>query len=93
LSQADLPEVQAAYPELKAAFAEQFGVELWAVSASATGSLRQLLISIAQRLPAREALPPTRGKLVRQARRARRPRRGRGACERRQGRLEGGYSP
>ena len=67
LSQADLPEVQAAYPELKAAFAEQFGVELWAVSAVSHWQLRQLLISIAQRLPAREALPSTRGKPSRQA--------------------------
>jgi len=58
LSQADLPEVQEAYPELKAAFAERFGVELLLVSAATHFQLDELLLTILRALPKREAPPP-----------------------------------
>jgi GTP-binding protein len=56
LSQMDLPEVQAAYPELQRAFAERFGVELLAMSAVTRFQLRELLLHVAQRLPSRVSL-------------------------------------
>jgi GTP-binding protein len=58
LSQADRTEVRDAYPELKAAFAERFGVELQLVSAATRFQLDDLLEAIARRLPARTALDP-----------------------------------
>jgi GTP-binding protein len=58
LSQADRTEVRDAYPELKAAFAERFGVELQLVSAATRFQLDDLLEAIARRLPARTALEP-----------------------------------
>jgi GTPase len=57
LSQADLPEVREAYPELKQAFAERHGVQLFLVSAASHFQLTELLLEIARRLPGREALP------------------------------------
>jgi GTP-binding protein len=62
LSQMDLPEVQAAYPELKRAFAEQFGVELHAVSAATHWQLTELLQLIARRLPERTAISDEQAK-------------------------------
>ena len=56
LSQADRPEVRDAYPELKQAFAERFGVELLLVSAATHFQLDELLRTISQRLPPRTAL-------------------------------------
>jgi GTP-binding protein len=56
LSQADLPEVREAYPELKEAFAQQ-GVELHLVSAASHFQLPELLALITRRLPQREAMP------------------------------------
>jgi GTP-binding protein len=57
LSQADRPEVQEAYPELKAAFQERFGVDLLLVSAVTHFQLDALLQAIARRLPQRTAVP------------------------------------
>jgi GTP-binding protein len=57
LSQADLPEVLEAYPDLKQAFAERFGVELFVVSAASHYQLTELLSTIARRLPPRETVP------------------------------------
>lgn len=57
LSQADLPEVQEAYPALKEAFA-QHGVELHIVSAASHWQLPELLALISHRLPPREAVSP-----------------------------------
>jgi GTP-binding protein len=62
LSQMDLPEVQAAYPELKQTFAERFGVELLAVSAATHWQLTELLQLIARRLPERTALSDEQAK-------------------------------
>jgi GTPase len=56
LSQADLPEVRDAYPELKEAFA-QHGVELHIVSAASHWQLPELLTLISRTLPPREAVP------------------------------------
>jgi GTP-binding protein len=56
LSQADLPDVRDAWPSLKAAFAERFGVDLLIVSAATHWQLDELLSTIARRLPPREAL-------------------------------------
>jgi GTP-binding protein len=53
LSQADLPEVRDAWPSLKAAFAERFGVDLLIVSAATHWQLDELLWAIARRLPPR----------------------------------------
>jgi GTP-binding protein len=58
LSQADLPDVRDAYPELKTAFAERFGVELRLVSAATHFQLDELLLAILRRLPERTAQPP-----------------------------------
>jgi GTP-binding protein len=58
LSQADLPEVRDAWPELKAAFAERFGVDLLLVSAATHFQLDELLLTIIRTLPKREAPPP-----------------------------------
>lgn len=58
LSQADRTEVREAYPELKAAFAERFGVDLQLVSAASRFQLDDLLEALARRLPARTALEP-----------------------------------
>jgi GTP-binding protein len=62
LSQMDLPEVQAAYPELEKTFAERFGVKLLAVSAATHWQLTELLQLIARRLPERTALPDDQAK-------------------------------
>ena len=56
LSQADLPDVRDAWPGLKAAFAERFGVDLLIVSAATHWQLDELRSTIAQRLPPREAI-------------------------------------
>jgi GTP-binding protein len=56
LSQADRPEVSEAWPALKAAFAERFGVDLLLVSAASHLNLKELVLTIAHRLPQREAL-------------------------------------
>jgi GTP-binding protein len=58
LSQADRPEVRDAYPELKAAFAERFDVDLQLVSAATHFQLDELLQHIARRLPPRTAAAP-----------------------------------
>ncbi len=58
LSQADRTEVREAYPELKDAFKERFGVDLLLVSAATRFQLDELLQNIARRLPPRTALPP-----------------------------------
>jgi GTP-binding protein len=58
LSQADRTEVREAYPELKEAFKERFGVDLLLVSAASRFQLDDLLQDIARRLPPRTALPP-----------------------------------
>jgi len=57
LSQADLPEVLEAYPALKQAFADRFGVELFVVSAASHYQLTELLTLIARRLPPRQTVP------------------------------------
>jgi GTPase len=56
LSQADRPEVRDAWPALKEAFAERFGVDLLLVSAASHFQLNELVLTIARRLPQREAL-------------------------------------
>jgi GTPase len=58
LSQADRPEIRDAYPELKAAFAERFGVDLQLVSAASRFQLDDLLQLIAKSLPPRTAAAP-----------------------------------
>jgi GTPase len=63
LSQADLPEVREAYPALQQAFAERYGIELRAVSAASHWQLRELLLEIVQRLPARDAVTAEDAKL------------------------------
>ena len=57
LSQADRTEVRDAYPELKQAFAERYGVDLLLVSAASRFQLDELLRLIARRLPPRTAAP------------------------------------
>lgn len=57
LSQADLPEVREAYPDLKQAFADRYGVELFLVSAVSRFQLDELLREIFKRLPPRTAAP------------------------------------
>lgn len=57
LSQADLPEVREAYPDLKQAFADRYGVELFLVSAVSRFQLDELLREILKRLPPRTAAP------------------------------------
>jgi GTP-binding protein len=56
LSQADRPEVRDAWPALKDAFAQRFGVDLLLVSAASHLHLNELVLTIARRLPQREAL-------------------------------------
>jgi GTPase len=56
LSQADRPEVRDAWPALKEAFTERFGVDLLLVSAASHFQLNELVLTIARRLPEREAL-------------------------------------
>lgn len=55
LSQCDIPEVRAVWPELKQTFRERFGVELFAVSAVSHWQLDDLLRTILARLPPRTA--------------------------------------
>jgi GTP-binding protein len=50
LSQADLPEVREAWPELREQFSERFGVELHVVSSATRFRLAELLTTIAARL-------------------------------------------
>ncbi len=47
LSKADLPEVQEAYPQLKEAFADQFGVELHLISSATHSGLKEMIQRLA----------------------------------------------